>query len=55
MTVGALATARAFHRRFEQNLSTAYDPDAMAAVRTVLDGVAGPDQVVDPRLRALYL
>jgi DNA-binding MarR family transcriptional regulator len=51
----ALATARRFHRDFERRLVRAYGADAVAGMRAMLEAIAGDEQRVDPRLRALYL
>jgi DNA-binding MarR family transcriptional regulator len=51
----ALAVARRFHRDYERRLVRGYGPDAVATTRSVLDAIAGDQQRVDPRLRALYL
>jgi DNA-binding MarR family transcriptional regulator len=51
----ALANARRFHRDYERRLARTYGPDAVRSLRTMLEAIAGPDQSVDPRLRAFYL
>jgi DNA-binding MarR family transcriptional regulator len=52
----ALASARRFHAAFERRLVRAHGRDAVAALRTVLEAAAGgPEQTIDPHLRALYL
>ena len=54
---GALAAARAFHRRYERSLIRRHGADAVTALRTLLAEMAEPgtDGDVDPRLRAMYL
>ncbi len=54
---GALASARAFHRRFERALVREHGAEAVAGLRNLLTDMAGPgaDGEVDPRLRAMYL
>jgi DNA-binding MarR family transcriptional regulator len=51
----ALANARRFHRDDERRLARTYGPEAVRTLRTMLEAIAGPDQSVDPRLRAFYL
>ncbi|RZU49381.1 MarR family protein [Krasilnikovia cinnamomea] len=52
----ALAAARQFHQRYERRLARAHGAAAMAALRDVLNAVAGgPDETLAPRLRAMYL
>jgi DNA-binding MarR family transcriptional regulator len=52
----ALAAARRFHQRYEQGLIRDHGAPALRALRDVLAAVAtGPDETLDPRLRALYL
>jgi DNA-binding MarR family transcriptional regulator len=51
----ALQSARAFHHDFERRLRRRFGADAIDAVRTILGAVAGADQTIDPRLRALFL
>ncbi|GAB1642129.1 MarR family winged helix-turn-helix transcriptional regulator [Krasilnikovia sp. MM14-A1259] len=52
----ALATARRFHQRYERRLTRDHGAPAMDALRGVLDAIAGgPDETVDPHLRAMYL
>jgi DNA-binding MarR family transcriptional regulator len=53
---GALAAARAFHRRYERSLVRRHGPEAVTGLRTLLTELAGADaDPVDPRLRAMYL
>jgi DNA-binding MarR family transcriptional regulator len=51
----ALASARDFHRRYAEQLVRSHGREAVTTLRTLLIAIAGPDQAVDPRLRALYL
>jgi DNA-binding MarR family transcriptional regulator len=51
----ALATARRFHRAYERRLAREHGREAVANLRRLLEGIAGPEQAVDPRLRAMYL
>ena len=51
----ALAAARRFHRRYERRLAREHGREAVADLRRLLEGIAGPEQAVDPRLRAMYL
>ncbi|MBB5873881.1 DNA-binding MarR family transcriptional regulator [Allocatelliglobosispora scoriae] len=51
----ALASARAFHRSYEERLAAAHGKAAVATLRGLLAEIAGAEQTVDPRLRALYL
>ena len=50
----ALAAARRFHQRYERRLARAR-PGGGGHLRQLLEGIAGPEQAVDPRLRAMYL
>jgi DNA-binding MarR family transcriptional regulator len=54
---GALAAARAFHRRLERTLAREHGAEAVAGMRLLLTEMAEPgaDGEVDPRLRAMYL
>ncbi len=54
---GALAAARAFHRRYERALAREHGAEAVAALRALLTEMAEPGAGgdVDPRLRAMYL
>ncbi len=51
----ALAKARRFHREYERDLARAHGKEAVATLRALLEAIAGPEQSVDPRLRAFYL
>jgi len=52
----ALAEARRFHRRYERRLVREHGAEAVAALRRLLEVIAGGEQqTVDPHLRALYL
>lgn len=52
----ALATARRFHQRYERQLVRAHGREAVDAMRTVLEAMAGgAEHTVDPHLRALFL
>ena len=50
MTVSELA-ARRFHQRYERRLAREHGREAVANLRRLLEGIAGPEQAVDPRLR----
>ncbi len=53
---GALAAARAFHRRYERSLVRGHGPEAVAGLRSLLTEMAGSGtHPVDPRLRAMFL
>jgi len=51
----ALAAARAFHATYERRLVRTHGKDRVAALRELLDGIAGGGEGVDPELRPLYL
>jgi DNA-binding MarR family transcriptional regulator len=51
----ALATARRFHQAYERKLARRFGKDSVSTLRELLAAVAGDEQSVDPRLRALYL
>jgi DNA-binding MarR family transcriptional regulator len=51
----ALAAARGFHQRYERRMSHEHGAEAVATLRALLEAMAGPDRVADPRFRALYL
>jgi DNA-binding MarR family transcriptional regulator len=51
----ALAAARRFHQRYERRLAREHGREAVANLRRLLEGIAGPEQAMDPRLRAMYL
>lgn len=52
----ALASARRFHRRYEQRLARQVGADAVAVTRRVLEAMAGGEEkTIDPQLRALFL
>lgn len=52
----ALAAARRFHQEYERRLVAEHGPAALASLRAVLAGMAGgPEETLDPQLRALYL
>lgn len=51
----ALANARRFHRDYERGLARRHGSDAVAGLRAMLEAIAGPEQSVDPRMRAFYL
>jgi DNA-binding MarR family transcriptional regulator len=51
----ALAAARAFHRAYQQRLTDRHGSAAVATLRAMLAEIAGDEQRVDGRLRALYL
>jgi DNA-binding MarR family transcriptional regulator len=51
----ALANARRFHRDYERGLARRYGSEAVTDLRAMLEAIAGPEQSVDPRLRAFYL
>ena len=50
-----LASARRFHRAFEKRLVQRFGDEAVRTLRVMLEAIAGDEQRVDPRLRALYL
>ncbi len=53
---GALAAARAFHRRYERALAREHGVESVASLRSLLTEMAGPGaDGVDPRLRAMSL
>ena len=54
LTVSELA-ARRFHQRYERRLAREHGREVVANLRRLLEGIAGPEQAVDPRLRAMYL
>ena len=51
----ALASARRFHRDYERRLARGYGRQAVATLRAMLEAIAGAEQSVDPRIRAMYL
>ena len=51
----ALAAARRFHQQYERRMIKTHGREAVAAMRTVLGAMVGPDQVADPRFRPMYL
>lgn len=53
---GALAAARAFHRRYERALAREHGAQAVAILRSLLTEMAGPEaDPADSRLRAMYI
>jgi DNA-binding MarR family transcriptional regulator len=52
----ALAAARRFHQRYEQQLVRTHGREVVATLRAMLEAMAGgTEQTLDPQLRALYL
>ncbi|HET9144454.1 MarR family winged helix-turn-helix transcriptional regulator [Actinophytocola sp.] len=51
----ALAAARRFHQRYERRLVREHGRDAVEALRAVLGGMIGVEQVADPRFRPMHL
>ncbi|MFD6158547.1 MarR family winged helix-turn-helix transcriptional regulator [Nocardia sp. NPDC060256] len=47
-----LATAKKFHRRYEQRLIREHGAEAVAVLRTVLGAIATEDGMADPRFHA---
>jgi DNA-binding MarR family transcriptional regulator len=51
----ALAAARRFHQQYERRMIKTHGREAVAAMRTLLGAMVGPDRVADPRFRPMYL
>ncbi|MFC9896666.1 MarR family winged helix-turn-helix transcriptional regulator [Nocardia sp. NPDC127579] len=51
----ALAAARRFHRAAERDLVKAHGPDAVRTLRALLETIATPENLADPRWRSPHV